>query len=124
MHELSICQALVRKMTELAREHSASRVVEARIAIGPLSGVEPRLIENAYPLACAGTPAEGSRLAIEQRPLRVRCQVCNEESPAASSRLVCAHCGDWRTDLIGGDELLLLQVEFEMDAIMREASHV
>lgn len=124
MHELSVCQALVTKITELARQHSASRVIEARIAIGPLSGVEPRLIESAYPLACAGTLADGSRLEIEERPLRVRCRVCGGESAAAPSRLVCAHCGDWRTDLTGGNELLLLQVEFETEAIIQEASHV
>jgi Zn finger protein HypA/HybF involved in hydrogenase expression len=27
---------------------------------------------------------------------------------------VCGTCGDWHTDLIGGDELMLLRVELEM----------
>ena len=67
MHELSVCQALVTKITELARQHSASRVIEVTLAIGPLSGVEPRLIESAYPLACAGTLADGSRLEIDRK---------------------------------------------------------
>lgn len=31
------------------------------VGVGPLAGVEPRSLQSAYPLACAGTYPEGAR---------------------------------------------------------------
>jgi hydrogenase nickel incorporation protein HypA/HybF len=123
MHELSICQALISQVEGIARER-AGQVRLVRIGIGPLSGVEPRLLEDAYPLACAGTCAEGSQLAIERMNIRVRCRSCGAESEAAPNRLLCGACGDWHTDLLSGDELLLLQIELETKEDRVEAPNV
>jgi hydrogenase nickel incorporation protein HypA/HybF len=83
MHELAICQALLEQIEAIARQRAA-KVARVRLAVGPLSGVDPRLLERAYPLACAGTMAEGSELAIEEVPVRVRCRDCEAESAASS----------------------------------------
>jgi hydrogenase nickel incorporation protein HypA/HybF len=123
MHELAVCQALIVQVEELARSRDA-RVQEVRIGLGPLSGIEPRLLAQAYPFACAGTLAEGSRLAIEQTQVRVRCSRCGAESIAAPNRLVCGACGDWRTELVAGDEMLLLRLELETPQPAIEAEHV
>jgi hydrogenase nickel incorporation protein HypA/HybF len=112
MHELSICQALISQVEDIAGRRSAS-VRQVRVGIGPLSGIEPQLLESAYPLACVGTRAEGSRLEIERTDVRVRCRRCGAQTVAAANRLVCGACGDWHTDLLAGDELLLLRVELE-----------
>lgn len=123
MHELAICQALIATVEDIARPRDA-RVSEIHVAIGPLSGIEPRLLMAAFPLACAGTAAEGSTLAIAQTELRVRCRNCGAESAAAPNRLLCGACGDWRTDLVSGDEMLLLRVELDVPEAALEARHV
>jgi hydrogenase nickel incorporation protein HypA/HybF len=110
MHELAICQELLAQVEAIAREHDA-RVTRVRVSVGPLSGIEPGLLERAYALACAGTAAEGSELAVDESPVRVRCRDCGAESAASANRLLCAACGGWKTDLASGDELLLLNVE-------------
>jgi hydrogenase nickel incorporation protein HypA/HybF len=112
MHELSICQALVAKVEHIALPRRA-RVLRLRIGVGPLSGVEPRLIESAWPLACTGTAAEGSLLDIEMTDIRIRCRDCGAESAAAANRLTCPACESWHTGLVSGDELNLLRVELE-----------
>lgn len=119
MHELSICQSLLAQVDDLAKENSARRVLSVVLGVGPLSGVEPELLKQAYPIAVAGSVAEGSDLEIESRPVRVSCNQCGAESDASANRLVCRHCGDWRTRLVSGDELLLVRIEFE-----REKSYV
>jgi hydrogenase nickel incorporation protein HypA/HybF len=119
MHELAICQALINQVEDLAREQSARRVLSVVVGIGPLAGVEPQLLMQAYPVAAAGTVAEHSELSIEERPVQVHCDRCDKDSDASANRLVCAHCGDWRTTLISGDELILTQVEF-----VRESAYV
>ena len=123
MHELAICQALISQVENIALQRAA-RVRHVHVGVGPLSGVEPRLLENAYPLACAGTRAEGSQLAIEETDIRVRCRVCGAETVAAANRLLCGTCGEWRTDLITGDELLLLRIELETREDAMEVAHV
>ena len=114
MHELSVCQNLVMQVERIAREQNA-RVSSITIKIGPLSGVEAALVEQAYPLAVAGTCLSAARLIIDSLPVRVHCGVCQQDSVAAPNRMLCAHCGDWRTELLSGDELLLSSVELSRD---------
>jgi hydrogenase nickel incorporation protein HypA/HybF len=112
MHEFSICQALISQVREIARLRAA-QVRQVSIGVGPLCGIEPQLLERVYPLACIGTAAEGSQLEIEPTEVRVGCRGCGAQTIADPNHLVCGDCGDWHTDLIGGDELLLLRVELD-----------
>lgn len=113
MHELAICQSLVSQIENIAQEHNARRVVLIVIGMGALSGVEAQLLRHAYPVASAGTVAEDAQLMIEDLPIRVKCGECGEESTVTPNKLLCRHCGDWRTTLISGDELMLMRVELE-----------
>lgn len=110
MHELAICQALMDEVLKVAAAQRAVGVADIYVAVGPLSGVEGPLMQNAFPIAAAGTLADRARLHVESAPIRVRCQQCGEESDVPVNRLVCDHCGDWRTSLISGDELMLRRV--------------
>jgi hydrogenase nickel incorporation protein HypA/HybF len=116
MHELAICQALMNQVAHIAAERNARSVVSIVIGMGPLSGVEAQLLQHAYPVASAGTVAEGAELVIENLPVRVSCTRCGAESDAMPNKLVCKACGDWRTNLISGDELMLMSVELERNA--------
>jgi hydrogenase nickel incorporation protein HypA/HybF len=111
VHELSVCQALIGQVETVARERGATVVKSVLVRLGPLSGVEAMLLEQAYPLASAGTLAEASRLLIEPAPVRVKCETCGAETEAQSNRLLCAACGDYHTRLLSGDELMLMSVE-------------
>jgi hydrogenase nickel incorporation protein HypA/HybF len=110
MHELSICRAMLEQVLGVARAHGAT-VQTVVLRVGPLSGTEPALLVHAYPIAAAGTAAAGSDLVIEMADVRVRCRQCGAETAATVNHLVCGDCGDWHTDLAGGDELLLLRVD-------------
>ena len=78
-----------------------------------MSGVEADLLRDAFPIAAAGTLAEMARLHIERTPVTVRCSECGKETEARANRLLCGDCGDWRTTLTSGDELLLERVVME-----------
>jgi hydrogenase nickel incorporation protein HypA/HybF len=114
MHELSVCLSLLDQVTAIAAQHHAERVDRILLRIGPLSGVEAALLRNAYPLAAAGSIAEGARLDIEAAPVRVHCTSCGADTDATPNRLLCGACGDWRTRLISGDEMLLANVELSV----------
>lgn len=116
MHELSVCQALVRQLEEIAQREGAARITKVTVRIGPLSGVEPQLLRQAYPIASAGSAAARAELVLETLPIRVLCDSCRAESDATANRLVCGACGDYHTRMLSGDELLLAQVELERAA--------
>jgi len=114
MHELSVCLALLDQVHSIARERGATRVERIVLRIGPLSGVEAPLLKSAYPLAAAGTLAEEAVLDIEKAPVVIRCRECGTEAEALPNRLVCRRCGAFRTDLVSGDEMLLVHVELSV----------
>jgi len=113
MHELAICQALLSEVASLARSRGAISVTDIHVGIGPLSGVEADLLQDAFPIAAAGTVANAALLHLRKTEVRVRCEECNKETAAKVNRLVCGSCGNWRTTLTGGDELLLERVEMK-----------
>ena len=111
MHELAICQALMDQVEQIAAQQNARGVERIVLQIGPLSGVEAHLLQQAFPLASAGSIAESSVLEIKPQAIEVECLQCGQRSKATPNRLVCAACGDWKTRLISGDEMLLESVE-------------
>ena len=114
MHELSVCLAMMEQIRRIAREHNADRVERIVLRIGPLAGVEAALLETAFPLAAAGTIAEGAELVINAGPVVVRCTTCGAESTATPNRLLCSRCGDFRTRVVSGEEMLLEKLDLRL----------
>jgi hydrogenase nickel incorporation protein HypA/HybF len=98
VHELSVCQALIAQVEQIAAQHAAQGVKSVHLRLGPLAGVEAQLLQDAYPIACAGSVAAESVLVIDLAPLQVKCQRCGQ-------------CGDYHTQVVSGDEMLLMRVE-------------
>ena len=46
MHELAVCQGLMGQVEQIAARENAERVTLIRLQIGPLSGVEPQLLDQ------------------------------------------------------------------------------
>lgn len=111
MHELSVCLSLLQQMETIAEQRNASAVERVYLKIGPLSGIEPHLLRQAYPLAVAGTVAENAELIIETADVIVTCTQCGSESKVLPNRLLCADCGDFRTRVISGDDMILQRLE-------------
>ena len=111
MHEMSICQGLMDQVERIAAERYASRVDSIVLSIGPLSGVEPVLLNRAYEVARLHTVAENADLEIETGPIVVECRSCGAKGEAEVNRLLCPSCGNWQVNLVQGDELLLLRLE-------------
>ena len=114
MHELSVCLALMEQVRKVAARHDAHRVETIFLKIGPLSGIEAPLLKNAFPIAAAGTVAEDANLVVEQSDIVVRCTQCEAESTVTPNRLLCSRCGDFRTRLVSGDEMLLERLELDL----------
>jgi hydrogenase nickel incorporation protein HypA/HybF len=110
MHELAISRSLLNLAEGVARQHGGT-IRKVVVRIGPLSGVETSALLHAFPIAAAGTVADGSELEIETADVVVRCRQCGASTRATANNLNCGTCGNWHTDLTSGNELLLVRVE-------------
>ena len=114
MHELSVCQALLTQIADIAANRGASAVERVVIEIGPLCGVEPSLLAHAFAILRMGGCAAAAELSIESTPVRIRCLSCGAESHTVPNRLVCAECSGYRTRIVAGDEMRLRRVELRV----------
>jgi hydrogenase nickel incorporation protein HypA/HybF len=114
VHELSVCQALLTQVAEIAAGRGARVVERITIEVGPLSGVEPVLLASAFAIVRAGGCAAEAALSIESTTVTIGCMACGAHSNPKPNRLVCAVCGGFRTRVVAGDELRLRRVELRM----------
>jgi hydrogenase nickel incorporation protein HypA/HybF len=114
VHELSVCQALLAQVTDIAIDRGATAVGKITIEVGPLSGIEPALLASAFETLRAGSRAAQAVLSIESPAVMVRCMSCDAQTRAEPNRLVCALCGDFRTRVVAGDELRLCRLELRL----------
>ena len=110
------------QVENIALGEHADHVTAIHLGIGALSGVEPRLLEQAFSIARAGTIAADADLIIKSMPVQVSCSQCGRQSEVLPNRLLCGHCGDWRTSLVSGDELQLQHVELVRQATEPETA--
>jgi hydrogenase nickel incorporation protein HypA/HybF len=120
MHELSICQQIMAQVGEIALQNQATAIESITLQIGPLSGVEAVLLKQAFPFATAQSIAENAELIIDELPIVIQCNQCGSKTNATANKLVCGECGDYHTQLISGDEMLLVSVELTRDNPIKE----
>jgi len=112
MHEFSLVQAMMDKVTEEARAHHATRVHRLEVRIGRLSGVEEELFATAYETLRPGTVCEAAELVLLREEGEWRCDSCGHVLPR-DGVLSCPEC-EWPARLARGGELVLERIEMEV----------
>ncbi|MCX7098808.1 MAG: hydrogenase maturation nickel metallochaperone HypA [Methylococcales bacterium] len=110
MHELSLCDDLLGQVIAIAADNKAQAVASITVQCGPLSGVEPLLLDSAFAMVKVGTIAEQAELIIQSAPVIVQCQRCGEQSEASANHLICTACNSPDTLLISGNQLILASI--------------
>jgi hydrogenase nickel incorporation protein HypA/HybF len=111
---LSVCQALLAQVAEIAASRGADHITRITIEVGPLSGVDAALLASAFTIVRAGGCASEATLSIEATAVEICCLNCGSQSQTAPNRLICAACGGYRTRVVAGDELRLRRVELRV----------
>ena len=114
MHELSIALSIVEIASEEAGRLGVARVEAVHVRLGALSGVVKDALLFAWDLACADTPAAGSRLEIEEIPVKIFCTTCAaERTPESPMDFHCPVCGGLSIEVRAGRELEVAALEME-----------
>ena len=112
MHEVSICQGLVKVvLDEMAkRAIPAGALLRVRVVAGALHQIVPESLEFAYDLLTRETPAAGSKLELRIASLVARCTACDWRGTIAPPIFLCGACGA-SVESEGGDELYVENLE-------------
>jgi hydrogenase nickel incorporation protein HypA/HybF len=113
MHEMSLCESIVRTLEEQAAIHSYSRVKAVWLEIGPLAAVEPEAMMFCFDAVTRGTLAEGARLEIAATPATAWCMACAKNVAIENRYDCCPDCGSHQMQITGGDELKIKQMEVD-----------
>jgi hydrogenase nickel incorporation protein HypA/HybF len=112
MHEASLVTALLRQVAELAQANDHGQIVEIRVEVGPLSGVEPVLLHEAFERLKVDTIGAAAKLSIDAVDLSCLCLQCGQHYTTPTCEFVCPMCQSPRVQVTGGDALLLESVTF------------
>lgn len=110
MHERSLVTALLKQVAQIQSEHGAAAVREIVVEVGPLSGVEPELLNSAY----ADLVKSDAQLVIKRVPLTVYCLWCRFTSSLDRFQSVCPCCQSMDLQMTGGDAFRLLHVTLDV----------
>lgn len=114
MHELTIANSLVELACAHATDNGAQRVKAISVRMGVLCGIG-RSLYFCFEPASRGTMCEGAALSIEEVPLTVRCENCDDvKVPRALYNFRCPDCGYPTPKVVTGREMELVSIELEM----------
>ncbi len=129
MHEVSLVQGLMEQVRRLAVENEADTVIRIRVLIGPFAGVVLDSFSFAFDvLRQEDRLFRHSRLEIDAPEPVFRCLGCGGEFTfggiggedrasgyfgLSAVNTGCPGCGKGDLVPLGGDEILLMQVEME-----------
>jgi hydrogenase nickel incorporation protein HypA/HybF len=111
---MGIAIEVYRTCRETVETHGGGRLEQVRLAVGELSAVEPDLLAYAWEAVVADGPDKGAELVIDWRAADQSCTACGEakDRAAGSWMRLCPDCGE-PLDVLGGDELDVLDLSFE-----------
>ena len=111
MHELGLCDALLKKVDSLVKENKLEGVNSVTIEVGTLSGVIPRFMEDCWEAVIDGTEYSETKLIVNSVPGTARCDDCGTEFVVDMEDMVCPNCGEKHLIPIGGNGMTITEIE-------------
>lgn len=113
MHELSICQSMLRIVDATMEKHQGATLKRIFLDVGRGSTIEPVLLRDAFEILTDGGPYAGAELVINDIPIAGRCRACSRTFEYKELALGCPECGS--TDIVIESGLELDITELEID---------
>ena len=110
MHELGICDALLKMVRSIAEEEALEEISRITIEVGSLSGVVPAYMSDCWEAVTDGTELADVEFVVEELEGTARCLDCGEEFPADCNRLRCPSCGGEKLTPLTGRDLTLKEI--------------
>jgi hydrogenase nickel incorporation protein HypA/HybF len=124
MHEFSIMSEVMEALKEESLKHRFKGVKEVVLEVGELTFLAYEQLRFSYKVLSEGTVFDGSELAIENRPARVRCDSCGYEGEGGFQddpefhRILptfsCPKCSE-PTSVVSGNECIIRRIVADVE---------
>ena len=111
MHELGLCDALLKKVKQIAEDNDLEGVNSVSLDIGTLSGVMPSFMADCWEAVIDGTPFAETKLVIRSVPGIAECLDCGASFEADLERLICPACNSMKLNPVSGRGMTISEIE-------------
>lgn len=113
MHEFSLMNELLDEVERIRIQGRAVAVASIELDCGPLSGVEPELLQFAFDAMLASRWGHDCQLILNRPPVRARCSACGNVFSPQLNDFRCDKCGSGSVQVTEGESLILRRVVLE-----------
>lgn len=113
MHELAIAKGIIDIISREAETRRFARVLAVTLSVGEYSGIVPECLKELFPLAAAGTAAEGAALEFITPESEFSCLDCGYAGGVARESARCPHCGGTALRMTRGREFYVESIRVE-----------
>jgi hydrogenase nickel incorporation protein HypA/HybF len=113
VHEMSLCESVIRILNREAEQHHFTRVKIVRIEVGARSCVAPEAMDFCFRAMTRGTLADGARLELLREPPLAWCMNCGCSVSIEERDDACPQCGSYELQISGSDTLRVKNLEVE-----------
>lgn len=113
MHEFSLATEVIRLAEREAEKADAVSVLEIKIEVGDLSGVDADAFETALGLLLKDSLLSKSLIEIIKTPGKGKCNSCDFEFEMNNRMATCPKCKAFPSVVNGGSEFRVLSLEIE-----------
>ena len=123
MHEFSLVRSLLRQVRQIVSEQPVQELQQVSVSIGPLSGVEPELVQSAFEQLAESFGFPHAKLSIVRTTLEACCAECGECFSVQSFKFQCPSCRSRSVQVTSGEDFRLIDVTVIEDRppVMEEA---
>jgi hydrogenase nickel incorporation protein HypA/HybF len=111
--EHEIATHILTVVDQAAYRNAACRILGLHLAVGGSRVFDLDRLQTAFTAAARGTVAEGAQLFVKILPVRHHCQNCGHNFEAGRAESPCPECNHPHTEIVGGEELRLLDMDLD-----------
>jgi hydrogenase nickel incorporation protein HypA/HybF len=111
MHEQSIVASLLSMALEDAKKDNARRIINIKLVVGELTGVEKDAVSFYFGFMAKSTIAAGASLEFNYTKAQLRCRDCDILFPRDGLEFNCPECNGKAIEIVGGRELYIESME-------------
>ncbi|HMN91953.1 MAG TPA: hydrogenase maturation nickel metallochaperone HypA [Hydrogenophaga sp.] len=115
MHEASLAGGVLQLVDDAARREGFSRLIELRLEVGQLAGIDLHALRFALESLAPGTILAGARIVIEEPPGLAFCLPCGQSVRISQRGDACPLCAGYQLQPTGGMELRVVDMRVSDD---------
>jgi len=113
MHEMSLCEGVLRVIEEQAAVQNYHKVKAVWLEVGALAGVEVDALRFGFDVVMKGSIATDASLEIIEVEGQAWCPQCMKNVMIRQRFEACPECGNYHLQVNGGEELRIKELEVE-----------